>query len=160
MALKDLYKAEKSIFIVAIGVIVLVGLGLLLLISESEPTRTELTEREEVEQEVDEQDETDGATRRVTGVVTELFKDCQEKLVLEDGEVVVSDDPVSCDGGSFFTVDGQQVYYQSGYVAQEDAYSYDIGELTPGDTVEVTYQVNEYGGTDLNCEACEVTVLQ
>lgn len=156
MATKDLEKVPHSVFVVAMAAVVLVALAVLIVVSSSSPTSTQDVQRQRA---VD-QAEDEAGTLRTTGVVTEVFRDCAEKLELVDGEVVQSDDPISCDGGSYFTVNETTLIYNaSGFVAIEDAYSYDIGSLQPGDNIEAVYVKDEFGLNTLNCDACSITIL-
>ena len=145
MAIKDLHKAEKSIFAVALMLIVLVGVGVLLIVSN--------TTEDKNNPPIPSSD-----SRVVTGIVTDLIEDCVRAESLEDGEVNTRAG-IQCDAGSFLTVDGITVQVATGLVPSELAFYQDISAIEVGDTVEIVYQENNFGSFDVNCDDCLVRPL-
>ena len=135
MALKDLHKADKSIFAVAIVLIVLVGLSLVLIIANSEP-----------------------AGNSVTGVITELTEDCVRREAYVDGRIV-TEGAVTCDGGSYLLVGDQRIQTSAGFVAESEYFEVSIRDFNAGDSVEVIYNERSPGIFDLNCEECAIRAL-
>ena len=157
---KDLSSISHSIFVVAIGLVIMVGVGVIIAIANSAENDSINDSKSNPEEFVENVNQEPGS-RRITGVVTEIFNDCSNRLILEDGEVVESTDAISCDGGSILTLnDDQQILFSSGFVPSDQAFEYDLGELMPGDTAEVVYEELESGIGTLNCDECEVRILQ
>jgi hypothetical protein len=97
----------------------------------------------------------------VRGTVTEVFTDCQSRLILNEANQVESVGPVSCDGGSYIIVDGRRIQTASGYVMNEaDVFGKHIVALRPGQRVSVTavYTASAGGMLTLNCVLCEINV--
>ncbi|MEL6984692.1 MAG: hypothetical protein AAFO29_19855 [Actinomycetota bacterium] len=98
-----------------------------------------------------------GEMATLSGPVTEIFTDCQSWLVLnEDGEAEHRND-ISCDGGSFITVQGQRIQTTSGFVPAELAFDKHPVGLQPGDAVVVTAIHGPYGGLTLDCDSCGIS---
>lgn len=101
-------------------------------------------------------DRGDGEMITVAGIVSEVFRDCQSWLVLnEDGEAEHRGG-VSCDGGSYIIVDGNRIQTSSGYVAAGMAFDKHPADLQPGKFVVVTAVDGPYGGLTLDCDRCGV----
>lgn len=97
----------------------------------------------------------------VRGKVTEVFTDCQSRLILNDQDEVESVGPISCDGGSYIIVSGTRIQTASGYMMSEaDMYGKHVATLRPGQTVSVTAVHTESAGgmLTLNCVLCEINV--
>lgn len=99
-------------------------------------------------------------SRVIRGTVTEVFTDCQSRLILNDAGEVESVGPVSCDGGSYIVVDGTRIQTTAGFGASEDNYSKHPANLRPGQRVSVTTVPTESAGgmLTLDCVLCRVTV--
>ena len=144
MALKDLHKADKSIFAVAIVLIVLVGLSLVLIIANSEPA--------------DAPSAGNISGNSVTGVITELTEDCVRREAYVDGRIV-TEGAVTCDGGSYLLVGDQRIQTSAGFVAESEYFEVRIRDFNAGDSVEVIYNERSPGIFDLNCEECAIRAL-
>jgi hypothetical protein len=93
----------------------------------------------------------------VEGVVQEVFEDCARYRVLEGGAVVERNN-ITCDGGSFIVVDDVRIQTSSGFVPVEESYVTEISDITPGDTLKVSYIAGEFTNS-INCEECGITEL-
>ncbi len=94
----------------------------------------------------------------IRGMVTEVFTDCQSRLVLNDAGEVESVGPVSCDGGSYIIVNGNRIHTTAGFVASEDYYAKHPSDLRPGQNVAVTAVRSASAGgiLTLDCVLCTV----
>ena len=98
-----------------------------------------------------------GETVTIRGVVTEVFTDCQSRLVLNDDGEVVRVGPVSCDGGSHIVVDGIRIQTSSGFVPAEMYFDRHPRDLLPGTQVRVVAVRLSYGHS-LDCDRCGVSI--
>lgn len=101
-------------------------------------------------------DRGDGQLITISGIVTEVFRDCQSWMVLNEDGVAEPRSGVSCDGGSFIVVDGRRIQTSSGYVAAEMTFDKHPAELQPGTFVVVIAVNGPYGGPTLDCDRCGV----
>ncbi len=95
----------------------------------------------------------------IRGMVTEVFTDCQSRLILNDQDEVESVGPVSCDGGSHIIVNGTRIQTASGYLMSEaDMYGKHLSTLRPGQNVSVTAVPTASAGgmLTLNCVLCQI----
>ena len=103
---------------------------------------------------------TDDSIVTISGLVTEVFTDCQSHLVLA-GDEVHSQDEVSCDAGSWIVVDGVRVRTSSGFTTSDQAYDRHRPDLRPGDRVTVTAVTpggrNQYS---MDCPLCSIEIEQ
>ncbi len=97
----------------------------------------------------------------IRGVVTEVFTDCSSRLVLNEAGEVVQGGPVTCDGGSYITVDGTRIFTSSGFTSADLAYDKHPVNLKPGQEVAVTAApIGGAGGPlGLACDTCRVRVI-
>lgn len=148
-------KGGKSLFYVALFVMAAVGVAVITIMASSL-----VDDENSADATINNTEALEPGTEKLTGLVTETFKDCGENLVLVDGEVQLGD-IASCDGGSYIVIDdNRSVYYESGYVPADQSFYADIGTTSPGDTVEVIYAVDEYDIARVNCDTCYVKVLE
>lgn len=94
----------------------------------------------------------------LTGVVTSKFTDCEGGIELDEQGRAVPIKQVSCDGGSYITIDrGQSFITSTGRVPPDLAYSVDVTKIKVGDRVTVRYIKDSEGNKKLNCDRCGVT---
>ncbi len=98
----------------------------------------------------------DGQLVTVTGIVDEVFSDCEAWLVLNENGEAEHRGGVSCDGGSFIVVGGNRIQTSSGYVSAEMAFDKHPAALQPGKFATVTAVKGPYGGLTLDCDRCGV----
>ncbi|MGH1487952.1 MAG: hypothetical protein ACRBK7_00930 [Acidimicrobiales bacterium] len=95
----------------------------------------------------------------IRGKVTEVFTDCQSRMILNDQGEVESVGPISCDGGSYIIVGGKRIQTASGYLMSEsDMYGKHIASLLPGRMVSVTAVPTASAGglLTLDCALCKI----
>jgi len=98
----------------------------------------------------------DGQLVTVTGIVDEVFSDCEAWLVLNENGEAEHQPGVSCDGGSFIVVGGNRIQTSSGFVAAEMAFDKHPDALQPGKFVTVTAINGPYGVLTLDCDRCGI----
>lgn len=89
----------------------------------------------------------------IRGLLTESFADCQALTVLDrNGNPVVSDEPVTCDGGSWILVNNTRIRTEAGNVMS--GYFNKHKKILPGTIVEVKTAKDQYGTLSLSCDGC------
>lgn len=101
---------------------------------------------------------TEERTTTIRGIVTEVFTDCQSRLILTEDDEVESVGPVSCDGGSYIIVNNNRIQTSSGYVAENDAYDRHMKTLQPGQSVVVKAMPQGRGLLTLSCVQCGISI--
>jgi len=96
-----------------------------------------------------------GSNTDIQGIITRIDRESQAALILDDnGDVVEESGAIIADGGWAITVNDQRIQTSSGFVMAEFAFSYNISELSPGDTVTVKAYTDANDFTSLNCSDC------
>ena len=98
----------------------------------------------------------DGDVTTISGLVTEVFTDCQSRRVLNDAGEVENVGPVSCDGGSYIVVGGSRIQTSAGYVAADAYWDRHPAFLSPGQSAVVVALAHSSGRLDLSCNQCSV----
>ena len=93
----------------------------------------------------------------IEGIITRIDRESDHALILENGEVVEEDGPVVADGGWAVTVDGKKIQTTSGFVPQEEAFSVDVTNFSPGDRVLILAEPTGFADNyTLNCATCKI----
>ena len=99
---------------------------------------------------------------QLSGVITEVFNDCDSLWVLTDGEPTKKEGaPITCDGGSWIKVGATQIRTTSGFTVRElsyDRHTVDGERPMPGMTVIVRAIDDGSGQLSLDCLTCGISL--
>ncbi len=97
----------------------------------------------------------DEETIEITGVVTEIWRDCNYTHILNPDGTIDGGGPVICDGGDAVVVDGKRIHTSSGYVFDGESFSNHPPNLMLGDVITVVVLRDpEFGTFSTNCAVC------
>lgn len=113
-------------------------------------------------------------TKTLSGTVTTKFTDCEGGREMNREGQITTIDPVTCDGGSYITIDHENDFgTASGLTSVDESYSVDVTNIKVGDEVKVTYNTNQKGYHvtykanqksqiyhALNCDGCRVEKIE